>query len=54
MAFCSSSVERLEEIGYFTVNEFEQITRGVVGEDTLKFMHSIILANSKDHHRSIK
>jgi hypothetical protein len=48
MAFHKTNPEELAELGYFTVEEFKNITEGEVGDETLHVMQSIIKANTNN------
>lgn len=47
MAFRRYSEQEITELGYFTLEEFQEITNGVGGYDVLKVLRTILDANLK-------
>lgn len=47
MAFNKSSVEELSEAGYFTLDEFKEITDGVADYETIRILRTILDRNDR-------
>lgn len=47
MAFVKTDLNELSELGYFTLNDFQEITEGVANYETIKILRSILETNLK-------